>query len=161
LKTARESGVKANAVLFTILIAAYARMHDPNMALRTFKQMTAIGISPDVPSIDAVVSAFYAVGAYSTSRRLLITLWTYIQPFPETLRESDLKTLAVSFRALHGLPPRNMKLSKSEKMAIYIRVKKILTSFHVHFWDGKYATSYQQRSKFLMKSWRPNSIYRG
>ncbi|KAF8807509.1 hypothetical protein BYT27DRAFT_7138478 [Phlegmacium glaucopus] len=133
LKTAEQSGVKANVVLFTILIAAYARMYDPNMALRTFQRMTSTGVSPDVASIDAVVSAFYAVGAYSTSRRLLITLWSYIQPFPENLRDTNLKTLAIHFRTLHNSASRTMKLSKSQRIALHRRVKQILNSFRFHF----------------------------
>lgn len=153
LKIAKQSGVETNAVFFTILIAAYARMHDPNMALRTFQQMTVVGISPDVGSIDAVVSAFYAVGAYSTSRRLLITLWAYIQPFPDSLLQANLKALAIHFRTLHGLPPRNMKLSKSQKRAIYSRVKKILISFHFHF------SKPQNCLKISMKPRRCNSNY--
>lgn len=147
LKTAEQSGVKANVVLFTILIAAYARTYDPDMALRTFQQMTSTGISPDVASIDAVVSAFYAIGAYSTSRRLLITLWVYIQPFPETLRNTDLKTLAIHFRTLHGSAPRTMKLSKSQRITLHSRVKRILNSFRFHFSvrNCKIALKFQQK----------------
>lgn len=80
------------------------------MALRTYQQMTVIGISPDATSIDAVVSAFYAVGV---SRSLLLALWAYIQPFPGTLRNTNPKALDIRFRTLHDLPPRDMKLSKS------------------------------------------------
>ena len=133
LDTVEQSGVKANVVLFTILIAAYARKYDPIMAMRTFQQMTSNGISPDVASIDAVVSAFYAVGAYSTCRRLLITLWAYIQPFPETLRTANLKVLAIHFRTLHSSAPRTMKLSKSQRFALHTRVRQILNNFRFHF----------------------------
>lgn len=152
LKTAEKSGVGTNVVLFTILIVAYARMYDPNMALRTFQQMTSNGISPDIASIDAVVSAFYAVGAYSTSRRLLITLWAYIQPFPETLRNANLKALTIHFRTLHGSAPRTMKLSKSERIALHSKVKRILNSFRFHF----SARQRQDRIKFPPKSGRHN-----
>lgn len=133
LKTTERSGVKANVVMFTILIAAYARTYNPNVALRTFQQMTSTGISPDVASIDAVVSAFYAVGAYSTARRLLITLWAYIQPFPETLCNTNLKALTIHFRTLHGATPRTMKLSKSQRITLHSRVKQILNRFRFHF----------------------------
>lgn len=133
LKTAEQSGVKANVVFFTILIAAYARTYNPNMALRTFQQMMSSGIPPDVASIDAVVSAFYAVGAYSTSRRLLITLWAHIRPFPETLRNANLKVLVIHFRTLHGSAPRTMKLSESQRLALHSKVKQILNSFRFHF----------------------------
>lgn len=152
LETAKQSGVKANVVLFTILIAAYARTYDPNMAVRTFQKMTSIGISPDVASIDAVVSAFYAVGAYSTCRRLLITLWAYIQPFPETLRNANLKALAIRFRTLHGSAPRTMKLSKSQRIALHSRVKRILNNFRFHF----SARQRQDRIKIRVKSRRRN-----
>lgn len=133
LKTAEHSGVKANVVMFTILITAYARKYNPTMAVRTFQQMTSTGISPDVPSIDAVVSAFYAIGAYSISHRLLITLWAYIQPFPETLRYNNLRALAAHFRTLHGSGSRTMKLSKLQRFALHFKVKQILKSFRVYF----------------------------
>ena len=152
LETAEQAGVKANIVLFTILIAAYSRTYDSNMAVRTFQQMTSIGISPDVASIDAVVSAFYAVGAYSTCRRLLITLWAYIQPFPETLRNANLKALAIRFRTLHGSAPRTMKLNKSQRIALHSRVKQILNSFRFHF----SARQRQDRVKNWVKSGRRN-----
>jgi pentatricopeptide repeat protein len=151
LKTAEQSGVKANVVLFTIIITGYARMYDPNMALRTFQQMTSVDISPDVASIDAVVSAFFAVGAYSTCRRLLTTLWTYIQPFPETLRDANLRVLAVQFRSLHS-SARTMKLSKSQKIALHTRVKRILNSFRFHF----SARQRQDRIQIPAKSGRRN-----
>lgn len=78
-----------------------------------FSPNEGIGISPDTVSKETIISALYVVGTYSTA---------YIQPssFPEILRHSNLKALAIRFRTLHGFP-RNVKLSELQNTAIYSR----------------------------------------
>ncbi|KAK1236120.1 hypothetical protein PQX77_000625 [Marasmius sp. AFHP31] len=99
MKSAVDIGIEVNVVMFTILISGYARLGNPAQAVRTFQSMVAEGVRPDVASIDALSSAFFAVGAYAMARRTLISMWNYIEPFPEELRSVSLKQLATEFRA--------------------------------------------------------------
>ena len=120
LDSAKQSGIKPNVVMFTILIVGHARQGNPRLSLQVFKDMVASEIVPDVPSIDAVASAFYAVGAGSTARKVLITLWPYIQSFPESLRDLPLKELASHFRSLHSNPSNTRStVSKEQRLQIY------------------------------------------
>ncbi|KAF8167995.1 hypothetical protein B0H34DRAFT_41328 [Crassisporium funariophilum] len=133
LRSAEQAGVKPNVVMFTILIAGHARKRDPDRALRTFHRMITAEISPDVASIDALASAFYAVGAYAITRRMLISLWDYIAPFPATLRHASLKVLASHFRNLDPSGAKTVKLSKLQRLSLHREVKKLLKAFHHHF----------------------------
>jgi pentatricopeptide repeat protein len=120
LDSAKQSGIKPNVVMFTILIVGHARQGNPRLSLQVFKDMIASEIPPDVPSIDAVASAFYAVGAGSMARRVLIALWPYIQSFPESLRDLPLKELASHFRSLHSNPPNTRStVPKEQRLQIY------------------------------------------
>ncbi|KAK7058869.1 hypothetical protein VNI00_001493 [Paramarasmius palmivorus] len=102
LKSAADVGVEANVVMFTILIAGYARQGNPEHAVRTFQAMVGANVRPDIASIDAVASSFFAVGAYLMARRTLITLWPYVEPFPERLRSVSLKELVKEFRSVQA-----------------------------------------------------------
>lgn len=117
MQSAVRSGVKPNVVMFTILITGYARQGKPDKAVSVFQEMVAARIQPDVPAIDAVASAFFTIGAYNTARLTLITLWAYIQPFPESLRPLSLKDLSIHFRSLRGRDPN--KLSNKERTRVY------------------------------------------
>jgi pentatricopeptide repeat protein len=100
LDAARAAGIKPNVVLYTILIAGYARQGKPESAMRVFHDMVASGVKPDVGAIDAVSSAYFAVGLYAMARSTLIELWPEIMPFPSELRTANLKTLSRTFRAM-------------------------------------------------------------
>jgi pentatricopeptide repeat protein len=117
MHSAIQSGVKANVVMFTIIIVGFARQGKPDKAIQTFQEMISAQVAPDVPAIDAVASSFFSIGAYATARLTLITLWPYIQPFPEEFRALSLHDLAIRFRALHGTDP--VRLSKERKIRIY------------------------------------------
>ncbi|KAF9270324.1 hypothetical protein L218DRAFT_952480 [Marasmius fiardii PR-910] len=127
LRSAVETGIKPNVVMFTILIAGYARQGNPEQAVRTFQRMVEHGIRPDVAAIDTVSSAFFAVGAYVIARRTLITMWRYIEPFPENLRSVPLKQLASAFRSTqgHDLRPKH-PLSKVERIALHKHIARLL-----------------------------------
>lgn len=130
LNSARQAGVKPNVVMFTILIVGYARLGKPEDSVRVFQEMVSANIKPDVPSIDAVASAFFAIGAYATARSSLITMWAYIEPFPEELRVVSLKDLARQFRLLHAGekgPPR--ALSKQEKIQLYRKLSVLVKTW--------------------------------
>lgn len=119
LTSAIQAGVKPNAIMSTILIVGYARQGKPEDAVKVFQHMVATNIRPDIPSIDALASAFFAVGAYATARRCLITMWPYIQPFPEDYRNLSLKDLVQRFRLMHAKQTGHRSLSKEQKTALY------------------------------------------
>ncbi|KAL0579108.1 hypothetical protein V5O48_002891 [Marasmius crinis-equi] len=131
MQSAVDIGVKPNVVMFTIVISGYARQGNPDQAVRTFQKMTAEGIRPDVASIDALSSAFFAVGAYVMARRTLIALWHNIEPFPEDLRRVSLKQLAKAFRAIQPQSRRKAhhSLSKFERVLIDRQIVRLLEAW--------------------------------
>ncbi|KDR85101.1 hypothetical protein GALMADRAFT_320806 [Galerina marginata CBS 339.88] len=133
MRTAERSGVKPNVVMYTNIISAHARLHDAQSAMRTFKEMVGAGVVPDVPSIDAVVSAFYAEGAHTVARNLLMTLWTYVQPFPATLEKVDLATMLLHFRSLSSASPLRIKSTTPRRKAMYQQLKLILEAYQRYF----------------------------
>lgn len=126
MKSAKQIGVAPNVVMFTILIVGHGRQGNPDLALRVFEEMVSAGIKPDVPAIDAVCGAFFAVGAYAMAKRVLISLWPHIQPFPRELRGASLKDLACNFRLLyrkHGVdwkPP-----AKRERLFVLWKLRRL------------------------------------
>ncbi|TFK76996.1 hypothetical protein BDN72DRAFT_754734 [Pluteus cervinus] len=129
MKAAESFGIRPSVVLYTILIVGFARQGDPDSSLRTFQQMIAAGVQPDVPSIDAVASAFFAVGAFAIARRILITLWPYIAPFPDELRGAPLLALVQQFRPLHPLNKPTPILSKQERIMLHLRLQTLASSW--------------------------------
>ncbi|KAF5375111.1 hypothetical protein D9758_000173 [Tetrapyrgos nigripes] len=123
LRRAMRIGIKPNVVLFTILIAGYARQGNPDDAMRVFQQMVANKIQPDIAAIDAVSSAFFAVGSYGMARHCLVSLWPYVTPFPNEFRSLKLKQLAVEFRSIQTKPKT---LSKQEWIALYYKLKHLI-----------------------------------
>lgn len=128
MKSAERAGIKLNVVMFTILIVGHARNGNPDLAIQLFEQMITAGIKPDIPSIDAVSSAFFAVGAYSVSRKILVMLWSHIQPFPEELRDASLQTLARHFRALHS-STADIVLPKPQQLELHRKVVAVAASW--------------------------------
>ncbi|KAJ3800478.1 hypothetical protein GGU11DRAFT_677214 [Lentinula aff. detonsa] len=128
LKAATRVGIKPNCIMYTILIIGYARQGQPNQAVTTFRRMIEADIQPDVASIDAVVGAFFAVGAYSMARRSLVTLWSYVQPFPDDLQSAPLKELATRFRLLHknGQGIADSKLTKAQWKKLYRQLRQLI-----------------------------------
>lgn len=136
MKSAERAGVRPNVVMFTILIVAHARQGKPDLAIRVFQHMVAAGIKPDVPAIDAVTSAFFAIGAYDMAKRVLISLWPHIEPFPKDLRSCSLKHLARLFRRLHpnrrGHGDGRENFTKDEQLALHEKMKGLLISWKQH-----------------------------
>ncbi|KAL1749089.1 hypothetical protein HDZ31DRAFT_28197 [Schizophyllum fasciatum] len=128
LEAARHAGVPPNVVMYTILIYGHARAGDPRGALRTFERMVESGVRADVPAIDAVAGAFFAVGEAGMARRVLVGLWAHVGPFPEELREAPLVELAAHFRGLHGKAPRK-KLTWEEIRALRREVRGLVKAY--------------------------------
>lgn len=131
MQSAEQAGVKPNVVMFTILIVGYARQGDPDEALNLFQQMVLSGIRPDVPSIDAVSGAFFAVGAYVMAKRVLLSLWPHIEPFPQELVSASLKDLARAFRSLHRTHRAGGKgPTKQERLRLHLELRSLRDVWH-------------------------------
>ena len=129
MRSARQVGVTPNVVMFTILIVGHGRQGNPDIAMRVFEEMVSSGIKPDVPAIDAVSGAFFAVGAYAMAKKVLISLWPHIQPFPKELRGTSLKTLACKFRLLHKLGDDWKASAKQERILLLWKLKRLRTAW--------------------------------
>jgi pentatricopeptide repeat protein len=130
LELARNAGVPPNVVMYTILIHGYGRKHHPRKALHVFQEMVEEGVYPDVASIDAVVGAFLASGASRVARKHLITLWPYIEPFPETLQHANLMTLRANFFDLSRL---QTKRTNSARASIYYQLRRLLVAYQKYW----------------------------
>lgn len=102
MRSAKTAGFEPDVVMWTVLISGYGRKGEPGLAMRTFRTMVAAGISPDVAAIDALAHAYFAVGAYSVAKKVLLELWPQVKPFPSELRNAPLKQLARIFRQTEG-----------------------------------------------------------
>ncbi|KAG8219898.1 hypothetical protein J3R82DRAFT_892 [Butyriboletus roseoflavus] len=98
MRSAKAAGFKPDVVTWTVLISGYGRKGKPGLAMKTFRTMVAAGIPPDVPAIDALAHAYFAVGAYSVARKVLLELWPQVKPFPSEFKNAPLKQLAHIFR---------------------------------------------------------------
>ncbi|KAJ6604759.1 hypothetical protein DFH09DRAFT_1019062 [Mycena vulgaris] len=120
MQSASRASFEPDVLMFTILIVGYARRRNPDMALRIFRRMVAAGIKPDVPAIDAVASAFFAIGAYTVCWRVLTSLWQHISPLPPDIDQTSLNSAAIYFRSLHtGQQQGLKKTSKEFRTALY------------------------------------------
>lgn len=131
LQSAARAGVTPNVVMFTNLVVGYGQLGKPDLATRAFQSMLVAGIKPDVPAIDAVSSAFFAVGAYAMARQVLINLWPYIQPFPPELVGATLKQLIRTFRTLHGDQTGTpMKVPKRQRKMMHWKLRQLSVRWH-------------------------------
>ncbi|KAI0639730.1 hypothetical protein C8Q77DRAFT_1214196 [Trametes polyzona] len=125
MREAADAGVTVDVKTHTILIAGYARLAQPAQALAAFRAMVADGIRPDVPAIDALVSAFFRAKAYRKARRALLQLWPQIGPLSDDLVRAPLRRLIVAFRALHEpnkkRPPGRLSSAKQRMLRWKIR----------------------------------------
>jgi len=133
MDAAERAGVKPNVVMYTILVASHARQGDPASALRVFKQMVLAGIPPDVPAIDALVGAFYNVRQHDKARQLLVSLWGYIQPFPEDMQKADLETMISKFRSLAPYRSKGVKFKIPRRYSIHHHLRRWIAAYRLHF----------------------------
>ena len=85
LQSAQENGLTLTAFHYTALINAYAYRREPSGCLQAFQRMVEAGVRPDVPAVDAVIRAFYAIGKNAKAKALLYHLWAYVGIVPEDL----------------------------------------------------------------------------
>ncbi|KZP31223.1 hypothetical protein FIBSPDRAFT_44527 [Athelia psychrophila] len=99
MTAALDAGIRPNVVMFTILLVGHARKGSPGAAIRTFRIMVAAGIRPDAPVVDALAGAYFAVGDYKVSKRVLLAMWPHVQLSRNFLQRGvRLKRLAQIFR---------------------------------------------------------------
>ncbi|THH20854.1 hypothetical protein EW146_g585 [Bondarzewia mesenterica] len=128
LDAAAKAGVKRNVVMYTILIAGYARLRQPDQAIRSLRDMVSLGVKPDGVVVSTVASAYFAVGAYKLARRVVVNLWPFIAPFPRDLREAPLKILVDRLRSLqssHSKGQTTKMLTEREKDLIRRQLGRI------------------------------------
>lgn len=124
---AKDAGYGQDAVLYTILIHAYARLRRPGEAARIFQVMLREGVEPDVPAVDALASAYFAVRAFSAARRILIQSWERFAPFPPMLHQVNLRMLATAFRKL--APDDAKPLTQRSRRMLRFKLKRIAQNF--------------------------------
>ncbi|KAA1468148.1 hypothetical protein DENSPDRAFT_927136 [Dentipellis sp. KUC8613] len=130
MDAARLAGVHPGAVMYTILICGYGRAGKADRAMRVLQEMVNAGVKPDVPAVDAIVGAYFAMGAHMFARRLLLDLWPSVAPFPEDLRGTPLKTLIETFRSLHGGERTRAKMSKKQRMRLSAKLKHVVRAWN-------------------------------
>ena len=119
-----RAGVKPNVIMFTILIVGYARKGDPDAALRVFRDMVNSGVKPDPPSIDAIASAYFFVGAYQKARRIFLDFWSSVQsPLPLHLEGASLQRLSREMRALKAEKKDHLPLSRVLRAKLRFKLK--------------------------------------
>ncbi|KAJ8596982.1 hypothetical protein M405DRAFT_38721 [Rhizopogon salebrosus TDB-379] len=143
LRDALDAGIQPNATMYTILVNGCGRQGRPEEAMRAFRAMIHAGIVPDVPSIDAVAHAYFAVGAYSVARRVLRELWAQVRPFPPELENATLRTLAVTFRSYDSNPEHGRRrLSKRQQRLLHWKMRAIKTEWmRFEQWTGSRSLS--------------------
>ncbi|KAK7064136.1 hypothetical protein R3P38DRAFT_2822654 [Favolaschia claudopus] len=157
MKAASKARFEPDVLMFTILIVGYARRKDPEMALRIFRRMVSAGIKPDVPVIDAVSSAFFFVGAYEMSHRVLISLWEHISPLPPQIEHTSLKSAAVYFRSLHrGQQQGSKKTSKEFRKSLYRAIASLMQDWRVF---KRKESSRMRRAALEDKDQKPVNVY--
>ncbi|KAH9898075.1 hypothetical protein C8Q73DRAFT_385115 [Cubamyces lactineus] len=124
---AAEAGARINVKTHTMIIAGFARLGQPTQAVEAFRRMVGEGIRPDVPAIDALVSAFFRAKAYRVARRALLQLWPQVAPMSDELEKASLRQLAIAFRALHGANSKvPERLSSQEQRMLRWKIRDIL-----------------------------------
>jgi hypothetical protein len=94
--------------------------------------MVDAGIRPDVAAVDAIASAYFAVGAYKLARRVLLVLWPLVQAPPKGMESAKLKQLARTFRARNANPDPGdhpKRLTKSERMILRWKIAKLMRNW--------------------------------
>ncbi|KAF8591898.1 hypothetical protein K439DRAFT_1401259 [Ramaria rubella] len=133
MERASRAGIKPNVIMYTILIKGFAKLGQPDLAKQVFSTMAATGVKPDFAAVDAVVSAYWFVGAYQSARALLLDLWPLVAPFPLQLQDAPLRVLVQHLRRYRGKPklmavrPIESRCERYRRTAVQRRVKRTLT----------------------------------
>ncbi|KAF8560456.1 hypothetical protein OG21DRAFT_1430293 [Imleria badia] len=127
MRSTKAAGFEPDVVMWTVLISGYGRKGEPGLAMRAFRTMVAAGIPPDVPAIDALAHAYFAVGAYSVARKVLLELWPRVKPFPSEFKDAPLKQLARTFRRSGNAgATRRESLTLQEQRSFNRKLRQVL-----------------------------------
>ena len=125
MNAAEKGGIRPNCVMYTVLIVGYARQINPQRAMGVYRRMIATGIRPDVPTVDAITSVFFAAGAYRLARQILLRLWPLVAPLPPNFERVSLKMLMFHLRNVDNGQTSSKKLSKHERRKLMRKLKKL------------------------------------
>jgi pentatricopeptide repeat protein len=125
MKAAERGGTRPNCVMHTILIVAYARRKNPHGAMRVLRHMVATGVRPDVPTIDAITSVFFAIRAYRRARQMLLSLWPSVAPLPSDFEAVSLKMLVSHLRNLYNGKTSSKVLSDCERRELIDKLEEM------------------------------------
>jgi len=149
MNAAERGGTRPNCVMYTILIVGYARWKNPHRAMRVLRRMVATGIRPDIPVIDAMTSAFFAVGAYRLARQTLLSLWPSVAPIPHDFERVSRKTLVFHLRNLYDDHRLSKELSHRERRRLIAKLKELS---RIWFSTEESRTDSQQETLMYVKS---------
>lgn len=127
LEIMRTVKMKPNLVLYTILLQGYAYQRQPRAAAELFQTMIADGIRPDARAISALCDAFVFVRQFGAARKLLLTLWTFVEPFPREYVGLPLHELLKLFRSLED--PSKRRRGVSTRVQLRRDVTKIIRKY--------------------------------
>lgn len=128
LKQAIDDGITPNTVLYTILISGCAACGSPRRASRWFNDMIDRGVRPDVAVVDAMASAYYAVGAFAVARKILLECWRHVGPLPGSMDNADLRELATRFRAMISQRRWSGDLRHKDRRRLRGKLRQLLRS---------------------------------
>jgi pentatricopeptide repeat protein len=113
----RSAKMKPNLVMYTILLQGYAYQGKPKAAVHIFKTMVTDGIQPDARAIYALCRAFVLARQLASARKLLGTLWTFVEPFPWKYTMLPLAKLLILLRSLDRRASASKRTMSSSRRA--------------------------------------------
>lgn len=125
MNAAARGGITPNCVMYTILIVGYARQKNPQRAVRVLRHMAATGVVPDIHTVDAITSVFFATGSYRLARQTLLSLWPSVAPLPPNFKRASLKTLVLHLRNVSAGQTSSKKLSQRERGELIDKLKEL------------------------------------
>ncbi|KAF9452670.1 hypothetical protein P691DRAFT_721441 [Macrolepiota fuliginosa MF-IS2] len=147
MRSVKDENMKPNLVMYTILLHGYAHWNRPKAALQLFQDMVSSGIKPDVRAIYALCNAFVLARQLASAKRVLVTLWSYIQPFPQGYDGLPLLELLNIFRNLDPsfvISRRNLRLTRRiwlrQKLAQIVTGYKDASGLQGQLFSGSSAT---------------------
>jgi pentatricopeptide repeat protein len=121
MRAAKEYNVKPNLVMYTILLHGYGHQNQPKAAAELFEAMISSGIHPDVRAIYALCKTFILARRLGAAKKLLITLWPYIEPVPRKHPVTPLLELLKRFCQLDTSRPTSRRNLSRKKRALLQR----------------------------------------
>lgn len=130
MRSAKEYNMKPNLVMYTILLNGYAHQNQPKAGAELFQAMVSTGIQPDVRAIYALCNAFILARQLDSARKLLITLWPYIEPLPRDHHGLSLLELLRRFYRLDAsLATSRRNLSLNKRILLQRQLTRVVLAY--------------------------------